>query len=112
VGSDQHRGQSLSPAAPVSAGEPVGAARGPDGGATWVGGLYFAAMARPRVELLWWRGCPSWERALAELGRALRERGLDPERVAITEILDEEGAAAADFPGSPTIRIDGADVQD
>ena len=30
----------------------------------------------PRVELLWWDGCPSTERALADLRSALREVGV------------------------------------
>ena len=34
----------------------------------------------PRVEFLWWSGCPSWERGIAELREAMEELGLDPER--------------------------------
>jgi hypothetical protein len=64
-----------------------------------------------RVELLFWAGCPSHERALHELRTALAERGLDPRAVVVREILTDEGAAADGFIGSPTIRIDGVDVQ-
>jgi hypothetical protein len=35
-------------------------------------------MSHPQIELLWWEGCPSWERALADLQAAAGEVGLDP----------------------------------
>jgi hypothetical protein len=65
----------------------------------------------PRIEFLWWRECPSWERALADLRAAMEERGLDPTDVELIEIDDEEGAGREGFVGSPTIRVNGADVQ-
>lgn len=68
-------------------------------------------MADPKVEFLWWRDCPSWERALAELREALAESGLDPGAVELIEIESEADAVRAGFVGSPTIRIDGADLQ-
>jgi hypothetical protein len=67
-------------------------------------------MRAPDVELLWWEGCPSTERALADLRDALRATGLDPASVRMREIHSEADAAAAAFVGSPTILIDGADV--
>jgi hypothetical protein len=62
-----------------------------------------------KVELLWWDGCPSHPRALADLERILREEGIeaDVERI---EIADDEQARRERFPGSPTIRIDGQDI--
>jgi hypothetical protein len=45
------------------------------------------------------------------LREALGEAGLDPASIEITEISSEEGAENEGFVGSPTIRIDGADVQ-
>ena len=68
-------------------------------------------MANPRVEFLWWRGCPSWERALADLREAVAEIGLDPEAIELKEIESEADAAREGFVGSPTIRVDGLDVQ-
>jgi hypothetical protein len=65
----------------------------------------------PTVELLWWEGCPSWPEALEDLRSAMRELGLDAEGVAVREIRTDEDAGAAGFPGSPTIRIDGDDIQ-
>jgi len=64
-----------------------------------------------RVELLFWEGCPSHPRALADLRVALANAGLDPDAVTVREVTSEEQAASEGFVGSPTIRIDGADVQ-
>jgi hypothetical protein len=64
-----------------------------------------------RVELLWWEGCPSTDEAGELLRAALEAAGLDPAIVQRREIRDEAEAAAEGFPGSPTIRVDGADVQ-
>jgi hypothetical protein len=61
------------------------------------------------VELLWWDGCPSHPEALAELERMLQEEGVDAE-ISLVQIHDDEQAQRERFPGSPTIRIDGADI--
>jgi hypothetical protein len=62
------------------------------------------------VELLWWAGCPSTDRALAELREALVELGLDDVRVRVSEIATDDEAQAVGFAGSPTILINGADI--
>lgn len=62
------------------------------------------------VELLWWEGCPSTERALAEVREALAELGLAGTDVRMTEIATDAQAQATGFAGSPTIRVDGVDV--
>jgi hypothetical protein len=38
------------------------------------------------------------------------ENGLDPQSVDVREITNEADAEAEQFPGSPTIRVNGADV--
>jgi hypothetical protein len=63
-----------------------------------------------RVEFLWWEGCPSHERALADLHAAMAREGLDPGSVQTREIDTEQAAHDERFVGSPTIRIDGEDV--
>jgi hypothetical protein len=65
----------------------------------------------PRIELLWWKGCPSWERALETLRRATEEAGLDPGSIEIREVDTEALAEREGFVGSPTIRVDGLDLQ-
>ena len=64
----------------------------------------------PTVELLWWEGCPSTERAIAELRQALSDLGLDGVEVRTREIVTDADAADARFLGSPTILVDGVDV--
>ena len=64
-----------------------------------------------RVELLFWAGCPSHPRALADLREALAAAGLDPGCVIVREVETDADAAGERFVGSPTIRIDGVDVQ-
>jgi hypothetical protein len=68
-------------------------------------------MCQPQVELLYWDGCPSHPRALSELRAAMAEAGLDPDTVLVREIDTDQRASRERFVGSPTIRIDGADVQ-
>lgn len=63
------------------------------------------------IELLWWSGCPSWERALAALREEMQALGLDPESVEVREVATDESAESEGFVGSPTIRVDGRDVQ-
>jgi hypothetical protein len=69
-------------------------------------------MTQPHIELLFWEGCPSHPRALVQLREAMAELGLDPEAIEVREIDTDERAASEGFVGSPTIRIDGVDVQD
>jgi len=66
----------------------------------------------PRVELLWWRGCPSWEETREILREEMEAAGLDPGRIEMVEIASDEDVAREGFVGSPTIRIDGRDVAD
>jgi hypothetical protein len=65
----------------------------------------------PRVEFLWWEGCPSHERALAELRDAMQAAGLDPGSVEVRHVGTEEDAVRERFAGSPTIHVDGRDLQ-
>ena len=64
-----------------------------------------------RVELLWWEGCPSTEQALSDLRAAMADSGLDPDSLVVREIRTDDEAGAVEFVGSPTIRVDGRDVQ-
>lgn len=65
----------------------------------------------PLVELLWWRGCPSWERAGEIVREQMERQGLDPGTLSLREIRDDREAEDAGFPGSPTILVDGHDIQ-
>jgi hypothetical protein len=65
----------------------------------------------PKIELLWWQGCPSWPQVLDELRAAVQEAGLDPSVIEMREVSTDDAAEVERFVGSPTIRIDGADLQ-
>jgi hypothetical protein len=67
-------------------------------------------MRNPDIELLWWEGCPSTERALAAVREALSELGLDQAEVCTTEVRTDADAGERGFVGSPTILIDGVDL--
>lgn len=61
------------------------------------------------IELYFWEGCPSYPEAKELLEEVLAERGI---RVPIEmrEVRTHAEAAELAFPGSPTIRIGGRDV--
>jgi len=62
------------------------------------------------VELLWWEGCPSTERALEAVRAALSDLGLSEVEVRMREIETDAEAERTGFVGSPTILIDGVDL--
>jgi hypothetical protein len=61
------------------------------------------------VEFLYWAGCPSYPEARELLEEALQARGVDV-AVDVREVRTQEEARELAFPGSPTIRVDGRDV--
>ncbi|HET7177749.1 MAG TPA: hypothetical protein VFI63_03590 [Solirubrobacterales bacterium] len=70
------------------------------------------APASPHVELLWWAGCPSWPQARQIVRDEMAAAGLDPDRLEMREVRSDETAAEEGFVGSPTIRVDGRDIQE
>ena len=68
-------------------------------------------MAQPTVEFLWWEGCPSSDAALSELREEMGALGLDPDSVQVREVRSDADARREEFVGSPTIRVDGRDIQ-
>jgi 8-oxo-dGTP pyrophosphatase MutT (NUDIX family) len=62
-----------------------------------------------RIEFLYWEGCPSHPEAEALLREVVEERGIDAP-IEMRHVQTREEAVALSFPGSPTIRIDGRDV--
>lgn len=59
-----------------------------------------------KVELLYWEGCPSYPEAQALLEEVLGPKG----EIEVRHVASQQEAEALRFPGSPTIRIDGRDV--
>ena len=62
-----------------------------------------------KIEVLYWDGCPSHPEALELLHAVLAERGVEA-TVELREVRTDEEAKTLRFPGSPTIRVDGRDV--
>lgn len=62
------------------------------------------------VEILYFDGCPSFEALLPRLRDLVAERGGDPDEIALRPVETLEAAEAARFLGSPSVRIDGRDV--
>jgi hypothetical protein len=65
---------------------------------------------RPVIEVLHIADCPNYPKALALVERVRAELGIDAE-VHTTLVADQTAAERARFPGSPTIRVDGHDVE-
>ena len=63
-----------------------------------------------QVELLYVDGCPGYEELRPRLEQLLAERGLDP-RLDLVQITSVEEAKAHRFLGSPSLRVDGHDVE-
>ena len=74
-------------------------------------GYYLTAEKKcMRLELLYTPGCPNLPKARVLLRETLQSLGLDlsPREI---EVSDPGQAQAEAFPGSPTIRIDGLDIE-
>ena len=63
------------------------------------------------VEFLYSEDCPSHDRALEILRQVLQEEQVDV-HVHMYKVETEAEAEECRFPGSPTIRIDGVDIDD
>ena len=62
------------------------------------------------IEVLYVQGCPHYSATLALIERMRAELGIDTE-LRTSLILDQAAAERAQFPGSPTVRVDGRDVE-
>jgi hypothetical protein len=67
-------------------------------------------MRRPRVEILYFNGCPNHEPARALVERLASQLRLEPE-IRLVEVADPDAAVELCFLGSPTVRVDGRDVE-
>src|SRR5262249_34353431 len=62
------------------------------------------------IEVLYVPGCPNHKSAIHSLKDVLRSATIDAPIQEIP-VMDEAMASRLKFPGSPTIRIDGSDVE-
>jgi len=63
-----------------------------------------------RVEILYFEGCPSFEKLLPHLRELVGQSGGDPDEIVLRAVETFEVAEEARFLGSPTVRVDGIDV--
>jgi hydroxyacylglutathione hydrolase len=68
------------------------------------------AAHRPVVEVLYVQGCPNYPAALALVARVRDQLGIKAD-IRTTLIAGQTAAERARFPGSPTVRVDGRDVE-
>ena len=67
-------------------------------------------MRRPLVEILYFEGCPNHEPARALVERLAAKLRIEPE-IRLVEVSDADAAVEVRFLGSPTVRVDGVDVE-
>lgn len=67
-------------------------------------------MSRPRVQVLFFEGCPNHEPARQLVERLAGELAIEPE-IELVEVADPDAAVALRFLGSPTVRVNGVDVE-
>jgi hypothetical protein len=65
---------------------------------------------RPNIEVLYVQDCPHYPATLALVERVRAGLGVDTE-LRTSLIVDQAAADQARFPGSPTVRVDGRDVE-
>ncbi|MES0278303.1 MAG: DUF2703 domain-containing protein [Dehalococcoidales bacterium] len=63
-----------------------------------------------KIELYYFDECPSYKTALKYIDEALKEKGLNIP-VEMVRITSEEDAVRHRFLGSPSVRIDGVDIE-
>lgn len=63
-----------------------------------------------RIEVLYFKGCPNYSPAVDRLRTVLAGEGLHAQVIEI-EVRDEPAAKELKFFGSPTIRVNGLDIE-
>lgn len=67
-------------------------------------------MKKPRIEILYFDGCPNHEATRVLVERVVAELELDA-KPALVNVSDAEAAKTMRFLGSPSVRVDGRDVE-
>jgi hypothetical protein len=62
-----------------------------------------------KIEMLYFEGCPTYREAEALIEEVIRSEGT-PAEIESVQVKTEEEAIQLGFLGSPTIRIDGVDI--
>lgn len=67
-------------------------------------------MRRPRVDILYFEGCPNHGASRMLVERIAAELRVEPD-LGLVRVADAEAAVRLRFLGSPTVRVDGRDVE-
>lgn len=62
-----------------------------------------------KIEFLFWEDCPSHPDALRRLREVMSDLGVDAP-IDVLEVRTDDEARELQFPGSPTIRVNGQDL--
>jgi hypothetical protein len=65
---------------------------------------------RPPVEILYFDGCPNHEPARELVEQVAAELGLEA-KIELIEVADADSATRLRFLGSPSVRVEGSDVE-
>jgi hypothetical protein len=68
------------------------------------------ARADRTIEVLYFDGCPNYEALVSRLPKLLDHAGVTGE-MKLRQVESEEDARGSRFLGSPTVRVDGRDVE-
>src|SRR5687767_3301890 len=66
--------------------------------------------AKMKIEILYFDSCPSYKDAIANVKAVLKEKNLQAD-FRLIKVEDQEKAEKVGFQGSPSIRINGKDVE-
>lgn len=83
------------------------AGAGPNGARA---GRYIARVSAPIVEILYFEECPNYAGTREVVERVAAELGVQP-KIRMLDVETPEDAERLKFLGSPTVRIDGRDVE-
>jgi hypothetical protein len=67
-------------------------------------------IAKTKIRVLYFDGCPSYERAVATVRSVVAEQNLEAE-IELVRVASKEQAVAHRFFGSPTVQINGIDIE-
>lgn len=63
-----------------------------------------------KISLLYFDSCPNWRRTLEDIKGVLKDHQVRAE-VELVKVTSQEQAQEMAFLGSPTVRVDGVDVE-
>lgn len=63
-----------------------------------------------RIAVLYIEGCPAYKATVERVSAVLSERGIETE-IRLIRVESEDHARVLGFLGSPTVRVDGVDIE-